>query len=222
MPEAGGGGGAVPLGDRSGGGQQAQVVRGESVGEAGWLAQAAGGVQAQRRWVNLRRLGCQVHRLIATPRFLPPLFARSLQLSNRGRIAVHSGVTLSKCHYIAYPVNLPVSSNVACFSPLGLILNISCVMCSVVGVPLTKVSHHPPTGKRAVPTDDPVVQEAAEHAVRMLQQSSNSLATYELSEIVSAEAEVDCLSPISAFLSRAFEHPLDSPSENFTLPIVLV
>ncbi|KAG0558240.1 hypothetical protein M758_10G012800 [Ceratodon purpureus] len=61
------------------------------------------------------------------------------------------------------------------------------------GVPLTKVSRHshgPPTGKQTVPTDDPVVQEAAQHALRTLQQASNSLATYELSEIVSAEAEL--------------------------------
>lgn len=74
-------------------------------------------------------------------------------------------------------------------------------MCSVLGVPLTKVSHGAPTGKQTVPTDDPVVQEAAEHAVRMLQQGSNSLASYELSEIVSAEAEVHHLYPASAFLS---------------------
>lgn len=48
----------------------------------------------------------------------------------------------------------------------------------------------PPSGKQSWPTDDLVVQEAAEHAMKMLQQGSNSLASYELSEIVSADAEV--------------------------------
>jgi len=42
-----------------------------------------------------------------------------------------------------------------------------------------------------VPTNDPNVKEAAEHALKKLQQSSNSLTAYELSEIVSARAEVD-------------------------------
>jgi hypothetical protein len=48
----------------------------------------------------------------------------------------------------------------------------------------------PPSGKQSWPTDDPAVQEAAEHAMKMLQQGSNSLASYELSEIVSADAEL--------------------------------
>jgi flavin-binding protein dodecin len=60
------------------------------------------------------------------------------------------------------------------------------------GVPLTKVSQHScvPVGKQIVPTEAPIVQEAAEHAIKMLQQGSNSLSSYELSEIVSAEAQL--------------------------------
>ncbi|GAV82623.1 Cystatin domain-containing protein [Cephalotus follicularis] len=45
-------------------------------------------------------------------------------------------------------------------------------------------------GWRAVPTNDPEVQDAADHAVRTIQQRSNSLFPYELQEIVHAEAEV--------------------------------
>lgn len=62
-----------------------------------------------------------------------------------------------------------------------------------VGVPLG-VLHKcgPPSGMQTVPTDDPVVQEAAEHTMKMLQQGSNSLASYELKEVVSAQAEVCC------------------------------
>jgi hypothetical protein len=91
-------------------------------------------------------------------------------------------------------------------------------MCSDVGVPLTKVSRHshgPPTGMRTVPTDDPVVQEAAGHALSTLQHSSNSLAPYQLSEIVSAEAEVE---PTSAFLflelSSETPHLLEKNTQN--------
>ncbi|XP_024397512.1 cysteine proteinase inhibitor 6 [Physcomitrium patens] len=49
----------------------------------------------------------------------------------------------------------------------------------------------PPTDKQSVPTDDPVVQEAAEHVIKTLQMGSNSLSTYELNEILSAEAELN-------------------------------
>jgi len=44
--------------------------------------------------------------------------------------------------------------------------------------------------KQTVSSNDPVVMEAAEHTLRMLNLGSNSLAPFELSEIVSAEAEV--------------------------------
>ncbi|KAG1327749.1 Cysteine proteinase inhibitor [Cocos nucifera] len=48
--------------------------------------------------------------------------------------------------------------------------------------------HQP--GWRTVPAHDPVVQEAANHAVKTIQQRSNSLAPYELLEILLAKAEV--------------------------------
>jgi hypothetical protein len=59
------------------------------------------------------------------------------------------------------------------------------------GVPLG-VLHKcgPPSGLQTVPTDDPAVQEAAEHTMKILQQGSNSLALYELKEVVSAQAEL--------------------------------
>nr|GMD56594.1 cysteine proteinase inhibitor 6 [Ipomoea batatas] len=48
----------------------------------------------------------------------------------------------------------------------------------------------PNTGLKSVPVNDPVVQEAAQHAVKTIQQRSNSLLPYELQEIVHANAEV--------------------------------
>lgn len=45
-------------------------------------------------------------------------------------------------------------------------------------------------GSRSVPVHDPIVQDAAHHAIRTIQQRSNSLVPYELSEIVHANAEV--------------------------------
>lgn len=48
--------------------------------------------------------------------------------------------------------------------------------------------HEP--GWRAVPVHDPVVQDAANHALESIQQRSNSLAAYELIEIQHAKAEV--------------------------------
>lgn len=46
------------------------------------------------------------------------------------------------------------------------------------------------SGLKSVPVHDPVVQEAAEHAIKTIQQRSNSLLPYELQEIVHANAEV--------------------------------
>lgn len=46
------------------------------------------------------------------------------------------------------------------------------------------------SGWREVPAHDPVVQDAANHAVKTIQQRSNSLFPYELQEIVHAKAEV--------------------------------
>ncbi|VAH76030.1 unnamed protein product [Triticum turgidum subsp. durum] len=48
--------------------------------------------------------------------------------------------------------------------------------------------HEP--GWRDVPVHDPVVKDAASHAVKSIQQRSNSLLPYELVEIVRAKAEV--------------------------------
>lgn len=45
-------------------------------------------------------------------------------------------------------------------------------------------------GLKALPTHDPVVQDAANHAIKTIQQRSNSLVPYELKEIVHANAEV--------------------------------
>lgn len=52
------------------------------------------------------------------------------------------------------------------------------------------ISDCPNTGLKSVPVNDPVVQEAAQHAVKTIQQRSNSLLPYELQEIVHANAEV--------------------------------
>ncbi|KAF3651837.1 Cysteine proteinase inhibitor 6 [Capsicum annuum] len=46
------------------------------------------------------------------------------------------------------------------------------------------------SGLKSVPVHDPVVEEAAEHAIKTIQQRSNSLLPYELQEIVHANAEV--------------------------------
>ncbi|OIS97424.1 PREDICTED: cysteine proteinase inhibitor 6 [Nicotiana attenuata] len=46
------------------------------------------------------------------------------------------------------------------------------------------------SGLKSVPVHDPVVQEAAEHAIKTIQQRSNSLLPYELQEVVHANAEV--------------------------------
>uniref|UniRef100_A0A1D1Y3V9 Cysteine proteinase inhibitor n=1 Tax=Anthurium amnicola TaxID=1678845 RepID=A0A1D1Y3V9_9ARAE len=49
-------------------------------------------------------------------------------------------------------------------------------------------AHEP--GWRDVPAHDPIVQDAANHAVKTIQQRSNSLLPYELLEILRAKAEV--------------------------------
>jgi hypothetical protein len=48
----------------------------------------------------------------------------------------------------------------------------------------------PEAGWRDVPVHDPVVKDAADHAVKTIQQRSNSLFPYELLEIIRAKAEV--------------------------------
>uniref|UniRef100_A0A7N2M3I5 Cystatin domain-containing protein n=1 Tax=Quercus lobata TaxID=97700 RepID=A0A7N2M3I5_QUELO len=48
--------------------------------------------------------------------------------------------------------------------------------------------HEP--GWKAVPTNDPEVQDAANHAVKSIQKRSNSLSPYELLEVLLAKAKV--------------------------------
>ncbi|GFY84647.1 cystatin B [Actinidia rufa] len=67
-------------------------------------------------------------------------------------------------------------------SKLWLFVNVGLVHCHLYDV------HGP--GWRAVPTYDPVVQDAAHHAVKSIQQRSNSLSPYELLQILLAKAEV--------------------------------
>jgi hypothetical protein len=52
-----------------------------------------------------------------------------------------------------------------------------------------KDGHKP--GWQSVPTHDPQVQDAANHAIKSIQQRSNSLVPYELHEVVDAKAEVN-------------------------------
>ncbi|KAL1802680.1 hypothetical protein ACET3Z_031327 [Daucus carota] len=47
-----------------------------------------------------------------------------------------------------------------------------------------------PAGWQSVPVHDPVVQDAADHAIKTIQQRSNSLVPYQLQEIVHANVEV--------------------------------
>ncbi|NP_001237443.1 Cysteine proteinase inhibitor 12-like precursor [Glycine max] len=51
-----------------------------------------------------------------------------------------------------------------------------------------KDGHQP--GWQSVPTHDPQVQDAANHAIKTIQQRSNSLVPYELHEVADAKAEV--------------------------------
>ncbi|KAL1346572.1 hypothetical protein HN51_020198 [Arachis hypogaea] len=51
-----------------------------------------------------------------------------------------------------------------------------------------KDGHKP--GLQTVPTNDPQVQDAANHAIKTIQQRSNSLVPYQLHEVVDAKAEV--------------------------------
>lgn len=83
--------------------------------------------------------------------------------------------------------------NVSClFVVVGLLLSHVCMgsVFHYVGAPRSKGLSKGSGPKQTVPTNDPVVMEAAEHTLRMLNLGSNSLSPFELSEIVSAEAEV--------------------------------
>nr|ABK26812.1 unknown [Picea sitchensis] len=78
-----------------------------------------------------------------------------------------------------------------------------------------KQVHAEGLGWRTVPVHDPVVQEAAQHAVKNIQQQSNSLAAYELQEVLSAKAEVvDASSKVHLHLktkrgSKVEEHKVE-------------
>lgn len=51
------------------------------------------------------------------------------------------------------------------------------------------IGEHGP-GWKSIPVHDPVVKDAADHALKTIQQRSNSLIPYELHEISNANAEV--------------------------------
>lgn len=59
--------------------------------------------------------------------------------------------------------------------------------------------HEP--GWREVHVEDPVVKDAAHHAVKSIQERSNSLFPYELLEIVRAKAQVSCYKWCSRFFN---------------------
>uniref|UniRef100_A0A453EQ97 Uncharacterized protein n=1 Tax=Aegilops tauschii subsp. strangulata TaxID=200361 RepID=A0A453EQ97_AEGTS len=64
------------------------------------------------------------------------------------------------------------------------------VLSSTCCIELKPISGGHEPGWRDVPVHDPVVKDAASHAVKSIQQRSNSLLPYELVEIVRAKAEV--------------------------------
>lgn len=53
-----------------------------------------------------------------------------------------------------------------------------------------------------MPPHDPQVQDAANHAVKTIQQRSNSLFPYELQEVVHAKAEVSAPNTILRLVSK--------------------
>lgn len=55
-----------------------------------------------------------------------------------------------------------------------------------------------------MPVHDPVVKDAASHAVKSIQERSNSLFPYELLEIIRAKAEVGCCNLVFYFNSFVF------------------
>jgi hypothetical protein len=56
-----------------------------------------------------------------------------------------------------------------------------------------------------VPAHDPQVQDAANHAVKTIQQRSNSLFPYELQEVVHAKAEVSASHTLFLFLKNSWD-----------------
>lgn len=56
-----------------------------------------------------------------------------------------------------------------------------------------------------VPTHDPIIEDAAVHAVKSIQQMSNSLIPYELFEVLSAKAKVGlCSRYVFLFFHHSF------------------
>ena len=107
----------------------------------------------------------------------------SNQVLGRTNVFVPKFVISSNCEYI--------HKNYSMFCPLGLL--VWCANARMIlhgrNMPGHVPGGHEP-GWRTVPAHDPVVQEAANHAVKTIQQRSNSLAPYELLEILLAKAEV--------------------------------
>lgn len=68
-------------------------------------------------------------------------------------------------------------------------LNCKCLLISSSAVLFLFSDGHKP-GWQSVPTHDPQVQDAANHAIKTIQQRSNSLVPYELHEVADAKAEV--------------------------------
>jgi hypothetical protein len=71
-------------------------------------------------------------------------------------------------------------------------LNFRCLLIPHSAVLFLLSDGHKP-GWQSVPAHDPQVQDAANHAVKTIQQRSNSLVPYELHEVSDAKAEVSAL-----------------------------
>ncbi|RWW14165.1 hypothetical protein BHE74_00037915 [Ensete ventricosum] len=79
---------------------------------------------------------------------------------------------------------------------------------NAVSLPRHNEPHYVPDehgpGWRTVPAHDPVVKDAAHHAVQTIQQRSNSLAPYELLEVLLARAEVWSSCPLFILFCYGF------------------
>ncbi|CAH9116798.1 unnamed protein product [Cuscuta epithymum] len=75
----------------------------------------------------------------------------------------------------------------------------------------------PVKGLKSIPEDDPFVLEAAEHAVKTIQQKSNTLDTYELQEIVLPKAEV--MDDASAKVQMLIKTKRGSKEEQFDVEV---
>lgn len=71
-------------------------------------------------------------------------------------------------------------------------MNFRCLLIPSSAVLFLLLDGHKP-GWQSVPAHDPQVQDAANHAIKTIQQRSNSLVPYELHEVTDAKAEVSAL-----------------------------